>query len=1514
MKVKGLYDKNFEHDGCGVGFVADVKGQKRNKVIKDAITALKNLNHRGASGYEEGTGDGAGILFQIPDRFFRAVLVDIGVELPEEGKYAVGMMFLPVSSIDRTSVRALFDRIVEEMGCKTICWRKVPVDDSMLGKTAKESRPVIEQVFVEKGKGIETKDEFERKLFLIRKKFEKSLRSLGVSDNVYVASLSCYTIVYKGMLVAHQLEEFYLDLKDEKLESCFCMFHSRFSTNTFPSWQLAQPFRMLSHNGEINTLRGNINWMRAREHVMNSSFFSDRELDILKPVIYEGYSDSAILDQVFELLVKAGRSPQHAMLMMIPEAWENNKFLDEKIRSFYEYHSCLMEPWDGPAFVSFTDGKVIGASLDRNGLRPGRYVITKDDYVVVASEAGVVDIPPEIVRYKGKLEPGRMFFIDFEKKKIVDDEEIKLALAKAKPYREWVKKNLVYLEDIPAPRKLKSVSGERSLLKRQIIFGYTEEDISFVIKPMVERGLWNLGSMGNDTPLAVLSRKPQLLFNYFKQMFAQVTNPPLDPIREEMVTTVQMVIGREANILEPGEDACKQIMIRRPILTVEELDKLKSLDGQRGFRAKTYSILFDPNSGHEGMEETLDRLFEEVENDINSGVNVVILSDRGVGKERVPIPSLLACAGLHNYLVDKRLRTSTALIVETGDAREVHHFSLLIGYGASAICPYLAYETIEKLFNNGELESVSSLDEAIERYIQASIKGVVKVMSKMGISTISSYHGAQIFEAVGLGDELIEKYFKHTISRIGGIGLKHVFEDVLRFYKQAYGGTGSRTSILPVGGQFQWFRTGEYHAYNPETIFRLQLSTRRGDYKLFKQFSKFVNEENKEFPTIRSLFDFAYEKCKPVPIDEVEPVDEIVKRFGTSAMSFGSISKEAHETLAIAMNMIGGWSNTGEGGEDPERYRTMPDGKSRRCRIKQVASGRFGVTAEYLSNADEIQIKIAQGAKPGEGGELPGKKVYPWIAKVRYTTPGVTLISPPPHHDIYSIEDLAQLIHDLKCANPRARISVKLTAEAGVGTVAAGVTKARSDVILISGHDGGTGASPLTSIKYAGIPWELGLAEVQQTLVINNLRDKVTLQVDGQLKTGRDVVIGALLGAEEFGFGTAALIVLGCVMMRKCHKNQCPVGIATQDPELRKKFSGKPEYLVNFMRFVAQEVREYMARLGFRRFDEMVGRSDLLKVKKVDGHPKANSLRLERIIEIPEKFRENPVRKIAGQDHQLEKSLDNLLIEKVKEAIETKKPVCVEMDIKNTDLSVGAMLGNRVVRKWGGDGLPEDTIRVKFRGSAGQSFGAFLPRGITFTVEGDTNDYIGKGLSGGKIIVYPPVNSDFRSEENIIIGNVAFYGATSGKAFICGRAGERFCVRNSGVYAVVEGVGDHCCEYMTGGIVVVIGRVGRNFASGMSGGVAFVWDIVGDFRDRCNMDMVDIEPLKYRKDESIIRELLLKHYSYTGSTVALHIIINWQKERERFVKVIPKEYKRIVESGDSIDEMDLKHVKEVVDA
>jgi len=1512
-KKFGLYNSLFEHDGCGVGFIADIHGYRKKHVIRDAITSLKNLNHRGAYGYEEGTGDGAGLLFQIPDTFFRIYASEKGIELPAIGNYAIGMFFLPTSKEKANISKELFRKIAEEESCIILDWREVIINKSILGKTARESCPHIEQAIIKKPEHIKDEAEFERRLYLIRKKYERELNR-SKDNSTYVASLSCRTIVYKGMLIAYQIDKFYEDLNSENIESRFCMFHSRFSTNTFPSWKLSQPFRMLSHNGEINTLRGNINWMRAREHTMKSRYFTDEEIEILKPIIYESYSDSAILDMVFELLVRTGKSPQHTMLMLIPEAWENNSFLDERIKNFYRFHSCIMEPWDGPAFVTFTDGRVIGANLDRNGLRPGRYIITKDNYVIVSSESGVIELPPEQIKYKGKLEPGKMFFIDFEQERIIGDEETKLSLAEEKPYGEWVKKNLIHISKLPASKSHDDIDEEKDLLKKQLIFGYTEEDLSYIIKPMVDKGIWNLGSMGNDTPLAVLSRKPQLLYNYFKQMFAQVTNPPLDPIREEMVTTVQMTIGPESNILEPDEKACKQILLDRPILKIEELDKLKSLNGTRNFKSKVYSITFEKKSGYKGMEKRLQEIFKEVRKDIENGVNLLILSDRGINKDRTPIPSLLACAGLHNNLVEKKLRTKVAIIVESGDAREVHHFSLLIGYGASAICPYIAYKTIEDLYNKKELSPELTLEKAIENYIKAAIKGVVKVMSKMGISTVASYHGAQIFEAIGLGDELINKYFKHTISRIGGIGIKEIYEDVVKFHNEAYDELREGISILPIGGQFQWFRTGEYHVWNPETIFRLQLSTRRGDYNLFKQFSKFVNEENIEYPLIRNLFDFDYDKCKPIPLDEVEPVENILKRFGTSAMSFGSISKEAHETMAIAMNMIGGWSNTGEGGEDPERYKLFEDGKNRRCRIKQVASGRFGVTAEYLANADEIQIKMAQGAKPGEGGELPGKKVYPWIAKVRYTTPGVTLISPPPHHDIYSIEDLAQLIHDLKSANPNARISVKLAAEAGVGTVAAGVAKARADVILISGHDGGTGASPITSIKYAGIPWELGLAETQQTLVINNLRDKVVLQVDGQIKTGRDVVIGALLGAEEFGFGTAALIVLGCVMMRKCHLNLCPVGIATQHPELRKRYKGKAEYLVNFMRFVAQEVREYMAKLGFRTFDEMVGRSDLLKIREIKNHPKANLLRLDRIITIPEKYKNNSVRKISDQDHQLEKALDNILIKETKQAIEERKPTYIEKKIRNTDLSVGAMLGQKIVSLYKGEGLPDDTIKVKFTGSAGQSFGAFLPRGITFIIEGDANDCIGKGLSGGKIIVYPPENSDFRPEENFIIGNVAFYGATSGKAFIRGRAGERFCVRNSGVYAVVEGVGDHGCEYMTGGIVVVIGRVGRNFAAGMSGGIAYIWDFVGDFKKRCNLDMVEIEPLKYKKDESIIKDLLTKHYAYTKSTVALHLLINWPQEKEKFLRVIPFEYKKIVEETDQVSEFDLKNVKEIINA
>jgi glutamate synthase (NADPH/NADH) large chain len=1405
---QGLYQPGLEHDACGVGFIVHLKGHRSHQIVQDALTALENLYHRGASGSEPNTGDGAGILVQMPHEFA-----------------------------------------------------------------------------------------FERKLYVIRKRFETAIEESGLDDRrfFYFSSLSCRMLVYKGMLTPMQVAHYYQDdLSDPLLESALCMFHSRFSTNTFPSWELAHPYRMISHNGEINTLRGNINWMRAREALFESDLYEPGDLEKIKPIIREGLSDTACLDNAVELLVRSGYSLPHAMMMLIPEAWENHESMSQVKKDFYAYHSCLMEPWDGPASVAFTDGKTIGAVLDRNGLRPSRFIVTKDDRVIMASEVGALEIAPENVARKGRLEPGRMFLVDLQQQRIVDDDELKHQIASARPYGEWLRQYMVPLADLPPTPDVPGPDPQ-TLLQRQQAFGYTLEDIKYIIGPMGKDGEEKVGSMGNDTPLAVLSDRAQPLFNYFKQLFAQVTNPPLDAIREELVTSVFTGAGGERNLLVPTPEACQQIALEMPVVDNDELARLKQLDGWRGFKSVVLPMLFVAAEGAAGMEQALEALFEKAVAAINEGANLIILSDRGVTPEMAPIPSLLACSGLHHHLVRQGLRSRAGLLIECGDAREVHHFALLLGYGAGTINPYLAFETLDDLIHKGILRGLTH-DEAVSRYRKAIQKGVVKVMSKMGISTIQSYRGAQIFEAIGLNQEFVSRYFDKTASRVGGIGLAEIARETLEHHRRAYAVRDTGIPLLEEGGQYQWRRDGEFHLFNPETVFRLQHATQAGRYDIFKKYSRMVDEQTERLCTLRGLFRFRFERCQPVPIEEVEPVESIVKRFATGAMSFGSISAEAHETLAIAMNRLGAKSNTGEGGEDPQRYQPLPNGDSKRSAIKQVASGRFGVTSEYLVNADEIQIKMAQGAKPGEGGQLPGAKVWPWIAKVRYSTPGVGLISPPPHHDIYSIEDLAQLIFDLKNSNPRARISVKLVAEVGVGTVAAGVAKARSDVVLISGHDGGTGASPLTSIKHAGIPWELGLAETQQTLVLNKLRDRIVVQTDGQLKTGRDVVIAALLGAEEYGFATAPLVVMGCIMMRVCHLDTCPVGIATQNPKLREKFRGQAEHVVNYFRFVAQEVRELMAQLGFRTVDEMIGRSDLLDTRRAVDHYKAKGLDFSKILYRPEVGPEVAVRKVCDQVHGLEKTLDwTTLVPQCAAALDRGEPVSLELPIRNVDRTVGTILGSEVTRRYGGGGLPDDTIRIRFQGSAGQSFGAFLPRGITLTLEGDSNDYVGKGLSGGKIIVFPPKVATFIPEDNILIGNVALYGATSGRAFFRGRAGERFCVRNSGALAVVEGTGDHGCEYMTGGVAVVIGRTGRNFAAGMSGGIAFVLDEEGDFDRRCNLAMVNLEPLTDADDLELLRDLLIQHAGYTGSTVAARLLRGWDEAIGKFVKVMPKDYQRVLE-------------------
>jgi glutamate synthase (ferredoxin) len=1492
-KKQGLYDPQFEHDACGVGFVTNIKGKKSHEIVQQAITVLANLDHRGAVGSEHNTGDGAGILIQMPDAFFRSVCPQQGIELPPSGHYGVAMLFTSPEATERSAAKHIFNRIITEEGLTVLGWREVPTDNSLLGDTAKAGEPLVRQIFFKRDASCADEDAFNRKLYVVNQRAIHEIRDKGVDPHWYIASMSTRTLVYKGMLMPAQLDQYYPDLRDPAMETAIAVVHSRFSTNTFPSWDRAHPYHFLAHNGEINTLRGNVNWMHARQSMFNSELFGD-DIKKLLPVINTNGSDSAMFDNCLELLVLSGRSLPHAVMMMVPEPWENHENMSKEKRAFYEYHACLMEPWDGPAALTFTDGRIIGAVLDRNGLRPCRYYLTDDDLVIMASEAGVLQIPPEKVIKKGRLQPGKMFLVDTVQGRIIPDEEIKQNLATDKPYGDWVKVNHKLLADLPKATKVQSPEHS-PLLQRQKAFGYTFEDQQTILGPMATDGVQPLGSMGTDTPLAVLSEKPQLLYSYFKQLFAQVTNPPIDPIREEIITATSVRIGSESNLLKPSPTSARVIRLEHPIITNDELDKLRNLN-RAGFRTATLSLLFKAADGAEGMEQALESLFSAAIRLIESGTTILILSDRGGNEEYAAIPALLAVAGMHHYLIRTATRTHVSLILESGEPREVHHFAVLLGYGITAINPYLAFESIDDMIQQGMLPGLD-FKTGVKNFIKASVKGIVKTMAKMGISTIQSYRGAQICEAVGLHQSVIDKYFTWTPSRIGGIDLNGIAQELLQRHRKAYPQRVAVEPTLDPGGQYQWRKEGEEHLFNPLTIQSLQKATRTGDYQEFKVFSSLIDDQNERLYTLRGLLDFNTEIRVPVSIDEVEPVEEIMKRFKTGAMSYGSISQEAHEALAIAMNRIGGRSNTGEGGEDPARFTwTNEQGDSKNSAIKQVASGRFGVTSNYLTNAAELQIKMAQGAKPGEGGELPGHKVYPWVAKTRHTTPGVGLVSPPPHHDIYSIEDLAELIHDLKNANRRARISVKLVSEVGVGTIAAGVAKAHADVVLISGYDGGTGASPLSSIKHAGLPWELGLAETHQTLVLNNLRSRIIVEVDGQLKTGRDVAIAALLGAEEFGFATAPLVTLGCTMMRVCHSNTCPTGVATQDPVLRAKFAGKPEYVVNYMRFVAQEVREIMAELGFRTFNEMVGRANRLEPKRAVAHWKARGLDFSNILYQPEMGINGSRYCIETQDHGLDKSLDiTRLLAICQPAIEKGEKVTAELPITNIDRVVGTIVGNEITRAFGADGLPDDTVRLKFTGSAGQSFGAFVPKGMTLELTGDVNDYLGKGLSGGTIIIYPPAGSKFKAEENIIAGNVAFYGATSGTAYISGIAGERFCVRNSGVNAVVEGVGDHGCEYMTGGTVVVLGETGRNFAAGMSGGIAYVLDNDEHFRTNCNTEMVALEHLD-DKDLETLKGMIEQHAKLTGSARATIILLNWRTYAHKFVKVMPIDYKRVLQA------------------
>jgi len=1489
---QGLYDPWFEHDACGVGFVVDIKGRKSHQILQQALEVLENLDHRGASGSEPNTGDGAGVLLQMPHAFCKEVCRKARITLPEAGEYGSGLVFLPRNITKRRRLEERFEQIIQSEGQTVLGWRTVPTNNAALGETARSCEPAIRQVFIGRNPALTDPMAFERKLYVIRKRGHNEIRAstLDGAEFWYLCSLSYKTLVYKGMLLTTQLTGYFPDLQQPSMETGLALVHSRFSTNTFPSWTRAHPYRYLAHNGEINTLRGNINWMHARQALFVSEAFGEDIKKVL-PIIDPNGSDSAMFDNTLELLVLAGRPLAHAMMMMIPEPWSYHETMDDNRRAFYQFHSCLMEPWDGPASIAFTDGRQIGAVLDRNGLRPSRYYVTKDGLVIMASEAGVLAVPPEQVLQKGRLQPGRMFLVDTERGRIIDDAEIKAEIVAERPYRQWLNEYLVHLKDLPEAPQVPE-PDHATLLQRQIAFGYTHEDERIILTPMARDGVEAVGSMGNDASLAVLSNKPRLLYDYFKQLFAQVTNPPIDCIREEIITSAETRLGSEGNLLHPQPSACRRVELKWPVLTNEEFAKIRRME-LPGLKVGVLPILFRVSRGERGLAKSMEELCAMARRMIEEDeINVIILSDRGVNRDIAPIPALLAIAGLHHYLIREGLRTRASLVLETGEAREVHHFALLIGYGCSAVNPYVAFETIDDMIREDLLLNIDH-KTACKNFVKAASKGVVKVMSKMGISSVQSYRGAQVFEAVGLRQDVIDQYFTWTPSRVGGIGLDVIAQEVLARHRAAYPERQVDGHVLPSGGQYKWRDDGEFHLFNPETIHRLQKSVRTGSMAVFRDYTKLVNEQSKNLCTLRGLLDF--KASEAVPIDEVETVETIVKRFKTGAMSYGSISKEAHETLAIAMNRIGGKSNTGEGGEDPSRYQLLPNGDSRNSAIKQVASGRFGVTSEYLVNARELQIKMAQGAKPGEGGQLPGAKVYPWIAKTRLTTAGVGLISPPPHHDIYSIEDLAELIHDLKNGNRNARISVKLVAEVGVGTVAAGVAKAHADVVLISGHDGGTGASPQTSIKHAGLPWELGLAETHQTLVLNNLRSRIAVETDGQLKTGRDVIIAALLGAEEFGFATAPLVSTGCIMMRVCHLNTCPAGIATQDPRLREKYAGKPEHVVNFMQFIATEVREIMAQLGFRTVAEMIGRVDRLEPRKAVDHWKARGLDFSNILYAPDVGPEVGRYCQIPQNHGLEASLDlTTLLKLCAPAIERGERVVGELPIRNVHRVVGTITGSEVTKKWGAAGLPEETIRLHFKGSAGQSFGAFMPKGMTFSLEGDANDYVGKGLSGGKIIVHPPAGSTFVAEENIIIGNVAFYGATGGEAYIRGMAGERFCVRNSGVNAVVEAVGDHGCEYMTGGRVVVLGPTGRNFAAGMSGGVAYVLDEQGRFARDVNLQMVGIGKLEQPAEIAEVRAMIERHLAWTQSARARQILAAWDQMVPRFVKVLPKDYQRML--------------------
>ena len=1487
-KKQGLYDPVFEHDNCGVGFVVHIKNHKSHRIIEHGLGLLCNLNHRGALGADPETGDGSGIMIQIPHQFFLEECKSSGINLPEAGEYAVASIFLPRNPYARKRCGEVIESQIVEKDLELLGWRNVPINMEYVGKQAKSSMPVIRQLFVShQQKGKFDQNLFENKLYVTRKAIRSSLQD---EEDFVITSMSSRTIVYKGMLIPDQMKHFFPDLSDSRMQSALALVHTRFPTNTFPRWDLVQPFRNLAHNGEINTLRGNINRMVGRRANLKSPLYEN--ISELYPIIIPRGSDSACMDNVFEFLIQSGYTPAHAMMMLVPEAWEHNPDMTAEKQAFYEYHEHLMEPWDGPASLAFTNGIQIGAILDRNGLRPSRYVVTKDDLVIMASEVGAVHIDPENVHYKGRLQPGRMFLVDTEEGRIIDDKELKAEICRKKPYAKWLKENVLKLSDLPKPEQIRRTDFD-TLLLRQKIFGYTSEDLNLLLTPMMENGAEAAGSMGNDTPLAVLSDNPRLLYDYFKQIFAQVSNPPVDAIREELVMSLTSRLGHERNILDPGPEHARMLKLDHPILSNEQLEQIKELDKQ-DFKSATLSMLFEAETGIDGFISALQNLCKNAEDAVNAGSVLLVLSDRGAGKTKVPIPALLAVGAVHHHLIRKRKRYRTGLVVETGEAREIAHFCLLVGYGAGAINPYLAFETFEDIIRQKSLPKDFTLEKANQNYLNAIRKGMFKVFSKMGISTIQSYRGAQVFEAVGLEEDLVQQHFSGTPSRISGVGINEIAQETLLRHKTALEETPDTSNILPVGGFYHWRRRGEFHQINPVMTNTLQKAVRTNSQEAYDEFSRLVNDQNQRFSTPRNLFEF--KKSTPIKLKNVEPASEIVKRFVTGAMSFGSISKESHETLAVAMNSIGARSNSGEGGEDSARYVKRENGDMPHSAIKQVASGRFGVTNHYLVNCSEIQIKIAQGAKPGEGGQLPGTKVSEDIAKVRHSIPGVTLISPPPHHDIYSIEDLAQLIFDLKNANPEAKINVKLVAEAGVGTIAAGVAKAHADIITIAGHDGGTGASPLTSIKHAGVPWELGISEAHQTLMLNQLRGRVRLQTDGQLKTGRDVAVAALLGAEEYGFSTIPLVAIGCVMMRKCHLNTCPVGIATQNPELRKKFTGKPEHVIKYFFFVAEELRKIMAELGFRRVDEMVGRTDILTQRKDIKHWKAGKVNLSTVLHKVPLGEDDTLYCTQKQDHGLESQLDHKIIKKSAKALKQKKAVKFSLPIFNVNRAIGTLLSSEIARRYGAKGLPDNTIHCKFQGSAGQSFGAFLAHGVTLELEGDANDYTGKGLSGGRLIIYPPKNSSFRAEKNILVGNTVLYGATGGEVFFSGIAGERFAVRNSGAIAVVEGVGDHGCEYMTGGNVIVLGETGKNFAAGMSGGISYVFDENQKFESKCNSSMVALENVTDAEEKFWLRKWITLHQENTGSLRAGQLLENWNKTVRNFVKVMPHEYRAVLET------------------